>query len=173
MSSKIPITATFEDVQLYVYKLVNKARRKYNLDPDEVMEAAYLGFMQAWETYRNPNVKFLTWCGRKVSYRILDLIKATIKQRRQEMMSLSLMDVIAKDHSNRFNVEDWLKGLSADARLVAKLIIDPPIDIRTMLIQLKSESACNWRYAIRDYLRDLGWSEKRMKLAFTEIRQQL
>lgn len=161
-----------------IYKVVSKSLTKtkqWNIDPDEVLEAAFYGFMQAFETYTKDKGAFTNWVWQKSRNRILDLIrrKADDKKLKFQVTNEIELDAILTDPKEKFVLAEWLQTLSKDGRYVANLLFATPIEIKATLAQLGSDSPANWRMAIRELLRDQNWTNDRIKKVFHEIKEAL
>jgi len=170
--SLVPVTDTFQEVEKFIQSISNGFLEAYNLDYDEVKSAAYLGFMQAYKSYVHKKGEFTTWVGHKVKRRLLDLLNKHIKDGKRPLAQIDLRLYPEKDPPD-FDVNDWLDGLSKDARIVAKLVLKVPIDIRVLMTQLGEDSPGNWRQAIREFLDERGWAKKRVTRTLIEIKEAL
>lgn len=171
MSSKIPITDTFNEVKKFIELLVLSFYNKYHFDYDLCIAEGFYGFLQAYDTY-NPNkgTAFTTWLHLKVNKRLKCLLYQRIKES-QRFVSLTEAHDTGKEETEKFNPEEWLKTLSLDAQEVVKLVLEKPIDIVWFLNKYKARyGGGQWRPALRAFLRECEWSESRIQQAFSEIR---
>lgn len=172
MLSKVPITETFFEVKNLVYLLVMGFYNTYKFDYDLCVAEGFYGFLQAYDTY-NPNEgSFTTWVHLKISRRLNDLLRIRIKEAKR-FISLSEKHDKPKEVIDKFNPEEWLQSLSRDARKVARLVLDKPIEIRWYLAKFGLISSGNWKQALRMVLRESGWNDHRIKKSFNEIRGKL
>jgi DNA-directed RNA polymerase specialized sigma24 family protein len=167
-------TAAFEDVERMLHGIVHNAVKRYNLDHSITLSEAFYGFLQAFDTYSPDKGAFTTWAWTKASRRILDLVRKRAEDLKKPPVTTDIdLDLIFKEHPQKFNLEDWLEDLTPDANYVAKLVFYIPSDIKASLVQLRSDSPANWRFAIREFLSDQEWSDERIKMAFREIKEKL
>lgn len=172
MPYKYQAGVTYADVEKFVRQMVGQAVEMYHLDLDDVIEAAYFGFMRAFAGYRSNKGEFTTWCGFKVKKSILDLVRKRAKESKRPREDAEL-DQLVEDKRPPFDQNELMDRLSEDGQFVASLVLSPPTDIRATLIILGRDSPGNWRYAIRDFLRDSGWTVRRVAKAFQEIKGAL
>jgi hypothetical protein len=164
-----PAEHTYEEMERLIHKLVWEATRRYGLPRDDVLEAAHWGFVQAYHSF-TPGLgyAFDTWMGFKIDKRIKDLLRQRATARKFEPVDPEL---IPQKEVKKFDVEDWLEKLGEDARLTAGLVLSPPMDVLATLAQIGTQTPADWRLAVREFLRDVGWNHDRMMKAFTEIKE--
>lgn len=196
-----PVNDTFLDVQNMIYKLVNAFSKNDMLDKDELLSAAHEGFLEAYETHTQKKGAFTTRCYSLVVFRLRDVIrkqKVLSSRFPREVFSFKgeynsyeeRLDTLAEEDNKRarkplftlidkrtsaFSLEDWCDAhrLSSDARLVAKIALDTPLEVKLTLAQLASDIPVNVRFAIREYLIDLGWCKSRIKRSFLELKRSI
>lgn len=170
MSSNLPAQWTLEHVERLITKMVNKAQRLYQLDRDDLLSAAYYAFMQAHASYKHElGFKYSTWLVHKVNGRFKDLLRNRSKNK---LFQVEEFDATAPD-DQKFDAEGWLSQLTEPARHVAKLVLDMPMDVKATIAHLGGMTPVNCRQAVREFLRDQGWTEEETIRAFQEVRRNL
>lgn len=172
MTGEDAIATTLKDVEKLLFLTISRMRKQYQLDFDEMLSAAYLGFTEAFHSYSNDKGEFTTWVAFKATKAIQTLLRKEIKRTSQPVTSEIELTLIAYKESF-WDIDEWMETLSEEARMVAQLALAPPSDIKATLAQLKYKTPANWRYAIRDYLNDCGWVEDKVKRVFQEIHEAL
>jgi hypothetical protein len=162
-----PVADTFDEVKSLVHYFVEEYYRAHKVDKAELVSAAYYGFMQAYDTYDPKYGEFSTWVGVKVKKRLSDTLRGKIKHDEKKHLTnvdQNYMESV-KDREEPvcdFDPKNWMKKLSPDAKFVAELVVNTPVDIKFLIAQLGSESPGNWRQAIREFLSELSWTPGRM-----------
>ena len=161
-----PRTATYEDVELLIYKTANRFARQYGKDVDECISIANESYLDAYADHDPRKGKFSTcvvtyaWNAMRNYYR---------SERRHDREQ-------ATDDLSGYGVEDGpvvdLDELSEDARHAAMLALDPPAELASQA-KAKGGHCHNWRSTIREYLAGLGWAAARIAESFEEIRTVL
>jgi len=174
VTDKRPVAQTFEEVRWLVHSFINQYYRKYRIDRDLLVAAAYYGFMQAYGTYDPRYGEFTTWVGVKVKRRLSDELRKKINERKRVATGAGL-DLLPDPEviEPEFDTVAFFRKLSDDAQTVAGLVISKPIDVRLVLSQLGPDSPANWRQALREVLGELGWEKDRIHKAFLEIKEAL
>ena len=170
--SAVAIAETWKDTQNLVYRVVLKFQRRFGGDVDELVGEAKIHFMVAYKTFDPNRAKLSThlwhniYNGLRVHARSQRAIQRGGKHRRADGYDLGLVPSAAKQ-------AHWSEELTPDAKHVAELVLDPPPDIRLMLSDRKRPGQQQWREVVADYLRDMGWCNRRVLKAFVELRRAL
>ena len=84
------------------------------------------------------------------------------------------MDLFELEEQTRFDLDRFASELSDDARTVAKLVCDPPTDIKlTAHAGYGLNSPTSIKKALIEFLGDLGWTARRIGESFREIGEAL
>lgn len=170
----IGCTETFEDVERLMYSVIHKYWRRYGGEFDEWRSEGHRVFMRAYTTYKPENGSFHSW----FYFLLVKLFMERIRREtmhnvrhRREYMDFSYL---ASRSTKAFDADDYcdVLGLSDDARWVVELVTDSPFDIRLALCD-KEDARSNVKGALKEFLRDAGWSTKRIFESFREIREAL
>jgi len=162
------ITETYNDMQSLISNVVWKFYKKYGGDFEEWKAEANLIFIKAYNTHKKNKGQFSTWLYFCVWKRLLDYSREIHKQVpinygecRNEDTIKNLED--RKNHS--FSSLEFLDGVGEDAKTLIYLIWNFPHDLPIS----KGNNPCHMKVALRNYLRDAGWTGKRIKETFKEI----
>lgn len=164
---------TYEDVRLMIYKVCWKFQRKYGGEFEEWRGMASLHFMRAYNTF-NSSTKFSSWC-QLIVYRLLQEDVRVAARKRARVPIQYVSEVLASAASGYgTGFAELMCDLSEDARMVARIAVEAPPDVRIAILQQGGRvTAPKIRKAIREMLRDLGWSVGRITTAFTELKEAL
>lgn len=186
----------------HVTKYVKKYSRymqKFSIQFDDLMSEAHLAWMDTYRLYDPTRGRFSTLLIWAVQhrltkyYRILSATKRKPPQQFPEYSDGRQME-FAEEIEHRID----LSGISEDAQLIISVLNDSNIlDVVHFLCapnrnksndcliiegELKTwhdvqNSVCGgaraWRWAIREHLKDLGWSARRINKGWEEIREAL
>jgi hypothetical protein len=140
---------------------------EYRSEADEWWLKAFLGYDPACGT------EFRTWVRTKAALGVLERHRETY--RRQNLLHRRHVDLTrhAEARCPEFDMEGFLEGLSEDAQVVVRLVLERPIDIELNLLARGGPEAKNYKGAVREFLKDLGWSFNRVMETFKEIKEYL
>lgn len=164
-------TETYLETKGYLIDLVVKVHRKYGGDFEEWMAKANLFYMRALQKFDpNKDAKFATWVVFRVWKNMLDEIRKLAKES-ERMRMVGMPKDVADRHQEPFDVDEFCRELTQDARLAVRYALNPPLDV--LLDLARKDSPARRRRAFKDFFKDLGWSLKRIKETFTEIGRAL
>jgi DNA-directed RNA polymerase specialized sigma24 family protein len=164
--------SAYDDVRALVYEQVYWFVRKFNFDFEEAESVAGLAYAKAYVRYDRELSGMTTWVRKKVRYALFSALRDKIDERKVKFDPV-LWDEIAEQQKACFDVQDWLSGLSEDARVMASLVFKTPMQIRALFIRSGGESSALWRLGIRMFLKECGWEEDRIELAFQQVKEAL
>lgn len=157
-----------------VHKQIGQFLEVHDIDHEEVRSAAYLGYVRAYHTYKPQlGFQFTTWVWYHVNKRMLDALRKKITNDNRPVVQIDWDLFDQEEKLPEFIFDEWLETLSEDARLAAKVAVECPIDIKWFLSKLGEESPGNYRQAVREFLKELDWNDKRIKQSFQEIKERL
>lgn len=177
-----PAADTYEDVELLIYKVVNKFHRRFGGDPEEYIAEANLTFQRVYRAYNPALGSFGNVLWTSVWRRLSNINRRNINARQNCRVSLDAAKNEANDRGETLAANypdprppaaramEMLEALSPDARAVAALVFDPP-DKVARTAEEKGGQAANWRSTLRAYLAELGWAAARITESFDEIRR--
>lgn len=141
-------------------------------DVEELISHGSEIFMRAYRTYEPSYGKFKTWLVfllRKIWMEHMRRKAMRNSRLPREDLDLGLM----AEHVPGFNYGEWLEELSDDAKLVAELVVHSPRDIVLYIRERGDDNPRNFRASVREYLRIMGWSTRRIRDSFSEIAEAL
>jgi hypothetical protein len=157
----------------YIKTLARKFKERYGADYDELLSEADTIFMRAVRTH-NPERRFTNWLG-------FLLMKLWMENMRRRAMRNTRLPCVWKDMSRvrqpvqpSFDILGLLDQLSDDAKTVVKLVIEPSPNIDLNVAERGGkDTPRNVRCAVKEHLRDLKWTWKRIRESFQEIERAL
>lgn len=167
---------TYLELERWVYALVWETRRRWPLlDGEEVLRTAFFAYSQAYDTYNPKKGSLTNWVTNKIRGAMKNLIREEITKAKRAARYIKDFDLqlLPLPEQPQFNLEEWMSRLSPDGQKVAKLVFNPPIDIRVLLKQIGEKRKLAWRLAIKEFLRECNWSNRRIRKVFTEIKESL
>lgn len=166
----------YEDLSHVLDTTAGGFARRFNQDYEEARSFANLVFVQEYPRYlANPVQAFDTWLRYTVWNQLIDNLRKSMAKQRQpeggwvtgnEALAM-VADRASVDPEER--MEELTESLSEDARLIAKLVINPPEEIEQK-VEERGGKPGNTRKVIRHYLKKQGWSSARVSNAYEEIR---
>jgi hypothetical protein len=165
---------TLEDVERLLSKISGDFYRTHSgLTYQEIAAEAYYHFVLAYRTYdKSKKTKFSTWATFKVWKGLQQAMRKKIQRDQRASLGLDgVPDPPAREVT--FDMGDFLGSLSCDARHVAGLVLESGIDVRLAIAERGNNTPRNVRGALRDVLKDMGWTKARVVESFAEIRKAL
>ena len=168
-TNNLPVTTTYEDVERMLFRICWNFRERFGGDFDELLSQAGEYFMGAYQTYDSNRGAFTTWVYHSVYRRLWNHRRTENKRRQTLTYNSKVMEEAGKTtNGHPFDWELLLKDLTSDAKIVIQLIYDTPDDLE----QMRGEGRLG-RRLIRSYLRELGWTTRRVTESFGEIKTVL
>jgi len=159
------LTETYLDMDNLICDIVWKFIKRYGGEFDELKAEANFLFISAVESYQKTKGKLTTWLHHRIWRGLQDSAKTERAQTHFELYEELVSD---KHHSNLFLI---LNELGDDGRTIIKIIFEPPEGITDKDLETGFKSYKTRMY-LKNYLSSkLGWTGKRIKESFTEIRQ--
>jgi hypothetical protein len=161
----------WEDLQNEIKRTVFLFCRKHRQDFDSAMTDAGLFFVEAFHKYDPSRGDFSTW----ICYSIWKGLKEDVRTfaRRQNhtpMEGIGDRDFMEK--KKPFDLQEFFENLSADGRIMAGIVLDPPAKILGM-VKRKNFRKGSMLSSIRYYLEGMGWTPDRIRETFEEVQQVL
>jgi hypothetical protein len=170
------LTDAFHDVENLLYKTCHKFWKEHGGDLEELQGEAREIFMEAYESWDKERSCFLTWVGKMVWYGLISRLgKRAKKHNKHPEVSLGGAETLEAGTGTGFDLNEFLDELKWDARAVVELVLDPPLALRAeMQDGKKYQTDPLWkRFALRQYLKSEGWSDKRISDVFLRIQGAL
>jgi hypothetical protein len=163
MNAKVEMQAAWDLHEGLVLGTACKFYRQYGGDLEEIKADALYHFAEACQDYeeRSP---LGYWIGQKVWWGLLDERKQ-LRKRRTHEAAAALPD---SSYEQRHDL-DWRDGLTEDAKTIVEATLDPPPDVQILLSARAYKPVA--KHVLKKYLRDCGWSQRRIHRAFREVEQ--
>jgi len=167
------VETTYLDVRRLIGNAVAIFMRRYGGSFEDHMADASLWFMDAYRKWDGSRSSFVTYVRGYIYWQLLEKQRQYMHANRRIDREVIYLDELVGPTPPAFDLGSWLGGLSDEARTVARLVFETPMDIHHALAVRGSDSAGQYRTAIRRYLKDLGWSAAMIAASFSEIRRAL
>lgn len=172
------LTETYIDTENLINKIAWSFYDTYGGEFDEwKAEANYL-FLLAYDSYKNGKSQFSTWLYLKVWFGLIKYMKTLRKQCSSIFpnTNASSIEFVKKELPNKttqtylFSPLEMLDGLNTDSKTIIRLILQP----KEITNKIKTgPHPCHVKKAIKKYLNNLGWTSRRIKESFKEIKEVL
>lgn len=169
----------FNKVRDLIFYQVHKFIRSYGGDFDDLFGDAQELFVIGHNQYLSGatatgmplKFDYATTIRFEVWYGLFDKMRVNLTHKRI-VPCVPLEDYDIPVSQCEFDTEEFIDGLSKDARTVADLVLNPPEDIFDVILE-KGGTPRNYRSTIRAHLKANGWSSARVDAAFDEIKTVL
>lgn len=179
----LPLVQTYDDVQRLMDYIVNKFIVRNGGDFDEYRGEADVIFVEVYKWWRpDKGSKFTSSLCNAIYRRLQYLRNRERKHGHLWKLSLDHETVVdgertswannIADDDPVFDRQTFEERLSNDGRVVLRLLLDSPQEIVETAIG-NGGNPVNWKAAIGSYLSDIGWSGRRVKSTFKEIKEAL
>lgn len=160
----------FSGVQLMFRTLAHRFARRHGGDPEELYALACLVFVEVRPLYDPARgAKLSTWLYKVIWRRFSSEHRAGLRRRPP---GDRIPEEQAPDSGKAPLSPELREGMSAPARQVLRLALDPPPDI-TLEHRKALRRPGDYRRALRDFLIGMGWTRGEIYAAFAEIAQAL
>ncbi len=166
------ITETYHDVKKLITYVCKRFQSGCSEDFHDLIATANLAFVKAYRSYTTgKNTKFTSYLC-TIIWR--DLCTKSRKEygQRSHIINIQDIELFAALEDIEWNLRDFAELLSLDSKTVMQLIFNTPKEI-AKVAKAKGDHANNLRSTIRDHLLNIGWTTRRVRLSFSEIRQLL
>lgn len=161
-----PIGETYIEVEKLIYHTVNKFVARFGGDTEEYVAEANLVYMRVYEAYDPAKGAFSTLLVTSINNRLMDMSQSAYRKSKVHS-SIDEHEIQPVDRHHDFRIGEFLEDLTADARMVVDLVLhDSPVSDAAAG---KGGEIRNWQSSIREYLRGLGWSARKIGSVFSEV----
>ncbi len=171
---KDALTEVYIDVEDLIYSTVWNFKARYGGDFDELKAEANLIYVLVFDSHNESKGAFSTWLYFCIWKGLLDFLNEVRKKDRCGVVFHNLNK--AKNSvkiPTTFHLFEVLEEVGQDAKTIIKLTLYPPEGITEEDLK-RGCSACKTRIRLKVWLRyRLGWSQKRIRETFREIRRVL
>lgn len=171
---KDALSETYTDIEKLIYDIVWKFKDRYGGDIGELVAEANLIYVLAFDSYNETKGALSTWMHFCIRKGLLDFLKSTRQQNRYGLKFYPLSEAkgVSIQKFRPLHLLEMLEEVGEDAKVVIRLVFYPPEGITKEDLE-GGFSACRCRRYLRQYLHDLGWTGRRIKESFQEIRRIL
>lgn len=191
------VAETYSDVRSLLDDIVQAHHRKYGGNPDDLRADANSLFIEAYDKYDSNKGDFFSWTKYFVWMRLLYNRRLQLREsKRYSDLNDDDPSLMRRDPSY-FDLEEFISAISPDAGMVVRLALQGESQqggkseqgeqggrrvkahknkggSRTKPLPNKGVGRPETRgMQLKRYLKDLGWSLRRIASTFTEIREAL
>jgi len=183
-----PITETYLDVEKLIYHVCNLFRRKHGGELEEMIGEANLVYMKVYKDWEwGKGMSFTSYLCTCI-YRKLLTLNETVKRKSKvwsrtlstmhiyeftaEIRSVDDLGVMEDKKPTPFFIEEFLQELSEDAQTILQFVLEEHEEIK-IRAEAKGGQYRNWRSTIKEYLKEVDWTARRISESFEEIRRAL
>jgi len=164
---------TYEDVQKLIFGVVWKFWSLYGGCIDDLIGQANLIFIDAFDRYdSSKGVKITTWIAYKINKGLFDYMRKGNGYEPHTQIDGEFVEMFAAPNKN-FSVMELLDKMGQDAHIVLQLFLETPretiVGIRNDYDRIDHVQAAI-RKRLRNRLRQMGWTARRIKEAFDQIK---
>lgn len=177
-----PGSVVYEHVRRIVEGMIWKALRM-GYDEMETRSAANFGFAVALQSYSEAKGDFVKWVKYKVRCAIIDTPRRKKYRRGPTVHGDVTFDPADPEYDAppAFDLTAVLVGLSDDAKAWVSLVLEPPDSVVAKAKELGWDAtntaagieAAKYRSAVFTFLRESGWSNRRITAAYLEACEAL
>ena len=173
---------TYLEVQKLVYDVVNRFIKRYYPKNwklrqqlfDDLLGHANELFLDAYQKFVPDRCEeFSKWCSYRIRMGLLESLRKVITRNARLQQTDAFLEEIPNAPQLDFDRDELLGNLTEDARIVVLLVLDSPADVVYSVKSLGGPTATNVRKAVREFLRDIGWSQNRITKSFQEVKHAL
>ncbi len=165
---------TYNDVKGLIEKVIGRFQKEFGGNFEDLRSEANLIFILAYDSYNETKGQFTTWTYFSIWKGLLDYRRQLKK--RGFTISINSYNpaelIIAKTPTNPLSLIDLLDELKGDSNIIAHLVWESSTEIGKINPQ-NGNSPCHMRKALKKYLFQLGWTGRRIKESFEEVRRAL
>lgn len=173
------LAETYQDMQKLIYANAWDFWRIHGGDIDDLISQSMLIFIEACDTHNSDRAQLSTWISFKIKKGLLSYLRKRNKLHVQ--IDVRFFDMFSFEKNNKayrvdnryFSVTELIDEMGQDAHLILQLFFEIPKDV---MVQIRNShsNVCHVQAALRNRLynrlRQLGWTKKRIKKAFDEIK---
>lgn len=165
----IALELVWHEVKNLVYSIVNRYVRAANLEKEEAESVAHLAAVNAYYSYDPDRGTIETWIANHVRYAMQEMIRSRAQQKKYTTVSESTPD----RRKPTFKLKELMEGVSQDAKRMIWLTLARPTTVELSIMMMGGENIINIRRAVKEVLRESGWTWKRITETFREIKEAL
>ena len=170
------LAETYADMRGLVSETAYRFWRNHGGDLDDLKAQANLIFIYAVDDYdSSKGTKISTWVAYRIKKRLLDYMRSGYVPNHNSIGDEHDDDFQFESKSNEnFSVMELLDEMEQDARIVLCLFLNTPKEVLLTIFddknfRLDHTGGC-MRNRLRNRLRQMGWTIRRIRKAFDEIK---
>jgi DNA-directed RNA polymerase specialized sigma24 family protein len=167
---KRALTETYYDLEQVIYKIIWNHIKKYGGDFEELKAEANLIYILAYDSYQETIGNITTWICFCLRTGLINHCKNKSKQ--LPIHSELYNNIIDKKSFSPSYLLETFDEIHTDSKTIFEIILYPPKGLSNEDLE-KGFKAHKTRIYLRNYLKKLGWTGKRIKESFTEIKRIL
>ena len=168
------LTETYKDMRKLIAGQAWNFWRIYGGDVDDLIAQANLIFIDAFDKYDSGRgTKLSTWLSIKIRLGLFDYMR---KGNVYKPPHIPIDDEFVETHpaSNKdFSVMELLDEIEQDAHIVLQLFLETPREVIVNIMEVnrrEDHAQAHMRNRLKNRLRQMGWTVRRIKAAFEEIK---
>lgn len=162
------------DVRKTFHAVVRAFSRRYGRPREDVLSEANEYFMGAYLDYDPARCgKFALWVRVRVWGRLLDAMRKEEYRKARMRKAATNIDLMVVQLIPDFDPQMLCNKLTQDGKFVVRMVINMPVSLRLVLVQMAGDTPSEWREAVKQVLREHGWSWVRIRAAFKDVRTNL
>lgn len=167
------LTETYKDMQKLVAGAAWNFWYIYGGDVDDLIAQANLIFIDAFDTYDSSRSKLTTWLTFKIRKGLFEYMRNGNGHR---LMHARIDDEFIKKQpapNGDFSVIELVDEMEQDARIVLQLFLETPREVMVNILNSNrriDHAQAHMRKRLRNRLRQMGWTVRRIRKAFEEIK---
>jgi len=150
---------TYIDVERMLYYVCGRFKTRFGGELHEYLSVANDAFLRAYLKWDPAKSAFTTYAWHCTWNALRDVAR---QRRRWGEKIVGNSELSDRAIDSRFNLAEFLRELSDDARIVVHVVLDTPREFADM-----------GKNSVRDYLGRIGWATERISESFSEMRESL
>lgn len=166
---KETLTENFLAVEKTLWEVVWNFWYRYEGDVEELKARANYFFIEADEAYdkKKTKGKYSSWIYYYVWW---NLHNSLFRRKAKPLFEGLPEDCRTLYKKSKRSFYELMEDLGADAKTMVRIVLDDPEGLTKLDLQ-NGFSACQTRVHIKNYCKKLGWTHRRIKETFKEIRR--
>lgn len=174
---KNTMTKTYEDVRNLIFETCWRFQKGHGGDIEELIAEANKLFILAYNSYDSEKSQFTTWLVFKIKKGLETLIRTEWRQSHPSLSRIKGHNPYQEnEYTESFSVLELLDEMEKDAHIILQLFLDTPREVFVSAIcsgrKPKHIQVC-MRKRLRNRLRQMGWTIRRITESFDEIAQAI
>ena len=172
---KDALTETYEDVRGLIFETCWKFQKGHGGDIEELIAEANKLFVLAYDSYDNKKSQFTTWLVSSIKNGLKRFVQTEWRQSHPSLSRVKEHNPYQEyEYTESFSVLELLDEMEKDAHIIMQLFLDTPRELFVSAVSSdgkpKHIQVC-MRKRLRNRLRQMGWTIRRITKSFDEIAQ--